>query len=529
MAKRLPPEIGLDVGKPYLYHPYIDSTDPPGFLQAARMRYAPCCKKIGLTGSDGLFRCPSCGQECTLSAPRLYRRIGCFAGRRGGKTVAGVRAALNEILVPDGVGWVAGPTEKILHDATMPSLLKRIPREWCANWDAEHLELRLINGHLIMFRSLHDPDRGHCGVGCHWAWFDEAAFIEELAWDYFRPALTDYGGVAYFTSSVDGYDWTYDRVERPALVDHKPGFWAAKWRTIDNPYMLAFRSSEIEEARGSMPPQLFRQEFEGERENFTGSVYGEYIDEAWLPNADAVKQYIPEWPNLDPTRRIIIGLDSGADHPFGAVAHVVTDNGIVAVREYLHRLRAFGQHLGDIRNTFPINANTLWAANRNEAQLRLEFNAQGILVAPAENDQMSGIQRVLSWLYTKQYKIAYSCPQLFNQMKKYRYAENTMSDGQKKTERVFKKEDELPDCVRYALMTWPSLPSRQAPITGRDLRGLDDRTKWEIRELARKMARLEGESRDLTPADKEYPLGDFYLHTRDDDTTPGQGYDRFYE
>lgn len=441
--------------------------------------------------------------------------------------MVGAHGAREEMLVPNSVGWVAGPTEKILHDATMPTLLKLIPREWAAHWDAEHLELRLINNALIMFRSLHDPDRGHCGVGCHWAWFDEAAFIEELAWDYFKPALTDFGGAAFFTSSVDGYDWTYDRIEKPALVDKRPGFWAAKWRTIDNPQIRVFRAGEVEDAKATMPPQLFRQEYEGERENFTGSVYGEYIDEAWLGTEDAVKEFLPEWPMLDPSRRIIIGLDSGADHPFGGVAHVVTPNAIIAVREYLERQRAFGAHLGAIRSFFPITGNTLWCANRNEAQLRLEFNAQGILVAPAENDQMSGIQRVLSWLYTKNYKIAYTCPKLFDQMKRYRYADNKMSDGAKRDEKVFKKEDELPDCVRYALMTWPSLPNAPVPIVGRDLSKMDDRTKWEIQEMARKMSRMNGEERDLTPASKDYPIGNFYENVADD-SVYGDGNEGFY-
>lgn len=526
MAKRLPPEIGLDVGKPLLYNPYQQE-----FLKARRMRFAPCCQKIGFCGDDGLFRCPSCGRECTTHAPRVYRRLGAFAGRRGGKSVVGAHGAREEMLVPNSVGWVAGPTEKILHDATMPTLLKLIPREWCANWDAEHLELRLVNGALIMFRSLHDPDRAHCGVGVHWAWFDEAAFIDELAWDYFRPALTDFGGVAFFTSSVDGFDWTYERIERPALALHQPGFWAAKWRTIDNPFMKTFRAAEIEEAKATMPPQLYRQEYEGERENFTGSVYGEYIDEAWLPNAEAVEAYLPEWPMIDPSRRIIVGLDSGADHPFGSIAHVVTEKGIIAVNEYLERQRAYSAHLGAIRTSFgrPLSCTSvLWAANRNEAQLRLEFSAHGILVAPAENDQMAGIQRVLSWLYTKQYKIAYTCPRLFEQMKKYQYANNTMSDGSKRDhEKVFKKEDELPDAVRYALMTWPSLPSAPMPVVGRDLRHLDDRTRWEIEELARKMARLDGGGRDLTPASPDYPLGNFQEVS--DDMAYGSGYDGFYD
>ncbi len=508
MSKQLPPNIGLEANKPLLYNPYQQE-----FLKARRMRFAPCCKKIGYCGSDGMFRCPSCGIEYAHRAsPRVYQRFGLFAGRRGGKSVIGAHGAREEILVPNGVGWVSGPTEKILHDATMPALLKLIPREWCANWDAEHSELTLKNGHLIMFRSLHDPDRGHCGVGLDWAWLDEAAFIDALAWDYLRPALTDFGGAAFFTSSVDGYDWTYDRVEKPALVDHKPGFWACKWRTIDNPFIATFRAAEVEEARATMPPQLFRQEYEGERENFTGSVYGEWIDEAFLADDDAVRVWIPEWPRIDPSRRKIIGLDSGADHPFGAVDMVVTDKGIIVVKDYLERQRAFGTHFAAIKETFKgtLDGEILWAANKNEAQLRLEFNSQGILVAPAENDQMSGIQRVLSWLYTKQFKIAHTAPRTFDQMKKYRYADNKSPDGQKRVEKVFKVSDELPDCVRYGLMMWPSLPNAPLPMTGRDLSQLDPRTRWEIEKMRHFAAK--GHDRDLKPANEEYPVGDFYGH-----------------
>jgi len=504
MAKRLPPNIGLDCQKPLLYNPYQQE-----FLKARRMRFAPCCKKIGFCGSDGLFRCPSCGREQTMTAPRVFRRLGCFAGRRGGKSVVGAHGAREEMLVPNSLGWVIGPTYKILHDATMPTLFKLIPREWCANWDQDNMELTLVNGAMVQFRSFDDPDRGHAGVGVHWAWFDEAAFINELGWDYFRPALTDFGGAAFFTSSVDGYDWTYERIEKPALIDKKPGFWAAKWRTIDNPYMAAYRSAEIEEARMSMPPQLFRQEYEGERENFTGSVYGDYLDTARLDNAAEVAEWIPEWPRIDPSRRMIIGLDSGADHPFGGVAIVVTDKGLVAVAEYLERMRAFTTHLGGIQSTFPRSDNIMWAANRNEAQLRMEFSAHGIHVAPAENDQVAGIQRVLSWLYTGQFKVAYTCPRLFEQLKKLRWADNKLPSGEKKDrEKVYKVEDELPDCVRYALMTWPALPQVHLLHDGRDLRVLDERTRWEI-ERNMRLSKGDG-GQELTPANKEYPVGDFY-------------------
>lgn len=509
MAKRLPPSIGLDSGATLLYSPYQQE-----FLKARRMRFAPCCQKMGYCGSDGLFRCPSCG-VVNMNAPRVYRRLGVFAGRRGGKSVVGAHGAREEMLVPNSVGWVSGPTEKILHDATMPTLLKLIPREWCQNWDAEHQELTLVNGAMVMFRSLHDPDRAHCGVGVHWAWFDEAAFIDESAWHYFEPALTDFGGAAFFTSSVDGFDWTYKAIERPALVDHQPGYWAAKWRTIDNPFMLAYRSEEIADAKATMPPQIFRQEFEGERENFTGSVYAEFLSETWLADDAMVREFIPEWPTIDPSRRIITGLDSGADHPFGAVAIVATEKGLVAVREYLERQRAFSAHLAVIVSQFPNGPHVMWAANRNEAQLRIEFAVQGLLVAPAENDQMAGIQRVLAWLYTKQFKIAYTCPRLYEQMKTLRFADNTAHDKQKRIEKVFKLEDELPDCVRYALMCWPTLPVSLTPLIGRNLNSLDARTKWEIQENARRTA--PSDPRDLTPADRDYPVGQFYGNDSVDD------------
>lgn len=505
MSKRLPPQIGLEVNKPLLYSPYQQE-----FLKARRMRFASCCKVIGYCGSDGMFRCPKCGRADS-NADRVYRRLGAFAGRRGGKSIVGAHAAREEVLVPNTLGWICGPSYKILHDATMPAFLKLIPREWCASWDQEHLELTLVNGAVVQFRSLDDPDRGHAGVGLHWVWIDEAAFVAELAWDYLRPALTDFGGAAFFTSSVDGFDWTYERIEKPALVDKKPGFWAAKWRTIDNPYIAIFRASEVEEARLTMPPQLFRQEYEGERENFTGSVYGEWIDNAYLTDDDAIKDFIPEWPHLDASKRVIIPLDSGADHPFGATKMVVTEKGIVVVADYLERQRAVSAHLIAIRTQFQPPAETLWCANKNEAQLRLEFAAHSILVAPAENDQMAGIQRVLSWLYTGQLKIAYPARRTFDQMKQLRFSpRNTGKDGEKnEKEKVFKLKDELPDCVRYGLMTWPSLPKIPDAVLSRSLAGMDEKTKWELEKL-RKFHDNEHNNRDLTPANDEYPTGNFY-------------------
>ena len=50
------------------------------------------------------------------------------------------------------------------------------------------------------------------------------------------------GGIALATTTVRGYDWTYDQIEKPALVYTHRGYWTAKWKTVDTPL---FTSNEV--------------------------------------------------------------------------------------------------------------------------------------------------------------------------------------------------------------------------------------------------------------------------------------------
>src|SRR6267378_4358158 len=43
-------------------------------------------------------------------------------------------------------------------------------------------------------------------------------------------------------------------------------------------------------------------------------------------------------------RQVLVGIDTGADHPFGAVKLVSTEKGLVVVGEYLERHRSFLEH-----------------------------------------------------------------------------------------------------------------------------------------------------------------------------------------
>src|SRR4051812_24756070 len=143
-------------------------------LAARRARICPTCLTIGPVGDDGVFRCLACStvEASQLIARKAYRRVGIVGGRRSGKTSVGAIAAREEVVVPNGLGWVCGPTFKILHDSTMPAFFKILPPQWIGNWSAGDMELTLINGHMVQFRSLDDPERGR-GMGPSWSWFDE--------------------------------------------------------------------------------------------------------------------------------------------------------------------------------------------------------------------------------------------------------------------------------------------------------------------------------------------------------------------
>jgi len=513
----LPPGIGANLGKELLYNPYQDS-----LLAKRRLRFCLKCRKVSsMFPGSGVFKCAHCSTDHTSNrtAPRVFKRFGAFSGRRGGKTVVGAHMVREEALIPNGLIWCMGPNYKVLNDSTIPTLLGIIPPSWVAapGWNSDLMEFPLVNGTKIAFRSLDDPERGR-GPGPTCGWFDEAAQIPEQGWNVFRPSLSEQAGIAIFTTTVYGFDWTYERIEKKALIDKLPGYYAVKWWTEENPLFQydEVLKAEIEEARLTMTPEFFAQEYRAERHNATGAIYAKYLVGAYLSTDEAIRKFIPEWPNLDSSREVWIGLDAGADHPFGATMAVVTEWGLIVVDEYLQRDAAYLVHLQNIQQKFRLNRfnNVKWVANKNERQLRAEFGLKQIGLIQAENRHEFGIQRVQSWFVSNQLFITYVCPNTFDQFNKYRYAVNTSSDGQQKKEAVYKLEDELPDCVRYLLMAYPRLPDPKVAAMTQDQKSrweaFDDRTRGDIERMKDFHKHEVGEGRDLEPSDENYPIGGFW-------------------
>ncbi len=512
---RLPPGCGEGLGDVLLYNPY-----QAAFQEARRKRVCLNCHTLGSMTENSTFTCLKCALVHTsnLTAPRAYDRLLVLAGRGGGKTLIGAHACREEMLVPNSIGWVMGPTYKILHDSTFPTLVRLIDPKWVARWDPENMEIKLHNGALIAFRSLEDPERARGPHGVGWGWFDEAAQSPERAYDVFEPTLIKAGGIIIATTTVMGYDWTYDKIEKRALTYKEPGYWATRFWTEENPLFKSnpVMKAQIDRAKKNMAPEFYAQEYKAERRNAQGLVYDySLVEKQCLMTDTEVQKIIPEWPSISPSREILVGLDSGADHPFGAVKIVVTERGLVITGEYLERQKAVSQHIAPISMAFGLaqHPNVRWAANKNEANLRLEFALKGISVIPAENKHEVGIQRVQSWLYSKKLFYAYTVPKTIEQTRAYRYADNLKPSGEKKAkEAVFKLKDELPDAKRYAIMSFPSLPDTLAPILTDSQQArwdsLDERSRQDIERL--REYDKQSTARHLEEGDDNYPLGNMF-------------------
>ena len=399
--------------------------------------------------------------------------------------------------MPDTLGWACAPSYPELHDYVIPAIREALPPAWIAKWSEQHQEFTLVNGSRIQCRSLDDPDRGR-GPGLHWLWIDEGRKVSEQAWLTLLPALTDKPGIAWVTTSPNGYDHIYRNFWKPAQ-ESRPGYWAIRYKTSDNP---SIRAEELADARGSMDDAFYRQEFEADFVHFTGAVYGDLVTPQVVPMG-AEARVIPEWPDIRRDRPVLVGMDPGTDHPFGVAMAVLTEHGIVWVADYLERHKPMADHVAAIRRLTEGFSQVTYAIDRSARQITIELAQHGIYAAPAENAVEAGIRRVESWLKTgRMWFLESRVPRMIDQMRSYRWAENTGRDGQARgKERVFKVADELPDCLRYALQTWPELPDAPPAKVGRTAEDIPEASRW----AWQREQRLTREAPEVTVG-----IGEFY-------------------
>lgn len=462
------------------------------------------------------------------SGRRVYDRLSLFAGRRGGKTRVGGIAAVKS-MQPNTLGWACAPSYPELEDYVMPAVLSLVPRSWIAEWSQSRRELTLKNGARCAFRSLDDPERGR-GPGLDWCWIDEARKVQELAWKTISPAVAGNAGVAWFTTTPNGFDWCYKQLWLRA-DESEPGYWACKYWTSEQ---AAFPKEEIERERRTMDPTFFAQEYQADFVTFTGAIYGKSINNQVLLNNDPrLKKIFPEWPKIDSSRPCYVGIDPGADHPFAAVLLVSTEMGLVQIAEYIARNKSAYEHkrgISAMLSTWNQERPFMperWAIDRSQRQMAIELAQAPFAIncTAAENDVRAGINRTQAWFQSGQlWILGESCKRTVEQLRGYRWDENIAPDGTYRKESPRKEEDDLPDALRYVLMLWPEAPEVERVESMRvGLEGFSAEQMWAVDRMSRidkKAAGLiEPEDDELGSSADEGPTRRYF----DDDAPDAQG------
>jgi len=210
---------------------------------------------------------------------RRFRVV--LAGRRGGKTVLGGMELLRGAAERKGVYYYVAPTYRMAKDIAWDTYKAIIPERWIRKKNESNLRIDLINGSIIYLKGSEDPDALR-GPALNGVVLDECAFQQEYTWrSVIRPALSDRGGWALFTTtpSPEGTaGWFYELIlllkhaemADPDLEQLDPEQWTLYEYTSLQGGNIPVH--EIEEARRTLAPEVFEREYEAKILSNTGLV-----------------------------------------------------------------------------------------------------------------------------------------------------------------------------------------------------------------------------------------------------------------
>ena len=180
------------------------------------------------------------------------------------------------------------------------------------NYSENFIELH--TGSTITFRSAerYDAIRGGTYDYCC---IDEGAFIKDDAWpEAIKPTLLVRGKKVVIASTPKGKNWFYQLAMLGKSSDH-PQYAFYKGTSYDTPFISM---EEIEEAKRTVPENVFKQEYMAEFLDGGGEVF---------TNLPAIE--FNQWPN--PTGQIYAGLDIGRARDFTVCTFMSANGDVVEI------------------------------------------------------------------------------------------------------------------------------------------------------------------------------------------------------
>lgn len=158
-----------------------------------------------------------------------------------------------------------------------------------------NLMITFANGSVIHFKSGERPDtlRGYTN---DYLIIDEAAFLRDEVWNQvLKPTILVKGKKVLFISTPKGKNYLYSLSVR-GQDDGQQTYLYLKGSSYDTPYISA---EELDEARRSLPEEIYRQEILGEFIDSGGEVFVDVTRYCVLNNYEQPRQGVKYYAGVD--------------------------------------------------------------------------------------------------------------------------------------------------------------------------------------------------------------------------------------
>jgi len=400
-------------------------------------------------------------QTATLDAVDAgVRYIAMMGGTGGGKTWWGP-SWLAYLIARDyaagngkGARYIAlGRTYRMSTDILVPELMDRFQGTTLeGHYHAAKETYELPTGGTIYFRSADKPYRieGHHTRGM---WADEPSEMPALIWTIIQARTGFHQAPVLFTGYPTNMGWYNQSIFKPWEAGD-PDYCVIQFESTDNPM---YPRAEMERARATMPAWMFEMRYRGQFARPSGMVYPKFGTHLFVEPFD-----IPEdWPTF-------VGIDPAVF--YGALMVAWHDGIYYAYNEYyVRQVRSAPAHAKDMLSKVEgINQGWIYDPARLTDIVNLIPEGCGPFFQ-ADNAVNAGITTTTRVIAGELKVMRGRCPTFCDQMGKYRYPVDEAT-GEIIGEKPIKKDDDLPDCIRYILHTLEG-----APLAERSTLVYDDR------------------------------------------------------
>jgi len=401
------------------------------------------------------------------------------AGRRFGKTVLAVVKMITRAMESKkALIWYIAPTYKQAKMIAWKMLLEMTPQKLVAKKNEVDLELTMINGSSICLKGADNEDSLR-GVGLDFAVLDEYASMKPNVWqEIIRPMLSDRQAPALFIGTPKGKNHFWEIWLKGQRKES--GFSSYTAKTEQNPYIPR---SEIKDAKDILNDRYFKQEYEASFEDYTGLIWPEFTPELHVIEPFEVQ---PWWETVS-------SIDTALSGTTACLNACVDDNGTIYItKEFYEQNKRVSEVADAVRDWNP----GMWlidpaAKIKNVNKLGSlyslfdEYNDNGIMAYPAENDVNAGINRVAEYFKLNKLKIFSNCKNLIHEIERYHWAEERETVQGIVVPKPFKSLDHACDAMRYLVMSRPQAAKLEQKIVKGSFED------WERREQAQRENRIE--------------------------------------